>query len=188
MNIDSYLSLKYQSDRPTTITRAEAKILGIKFPLKKGWRLQHGHREITVEMAARLSDAMSIRSGRMTTTKAKALALRGSKASLVAAKHAQWSPKPISVTSDAFLQSYEWRRVRMQAIKQYGARCQCCGATPADSVRLHVDHIKPRQLFPALALDIENLQILCEECNHGKGNWDMTDWREAMLRDKEPAK
>ena len=42
---------------------------------------------------------------------------------------------------------------------------------------MHVDHIKPRKLYPALALDVNNLQILCEVCNHGKGNWDMTDWR-----------
>lgn len=86
-------------------------------------------------------------------------------------------PKPSFATSDAFLSSYEWRRVRMEALKKYGARCQCCGATPADGVKMNVDHIKPRKIFPHLALDVSNLQVLCEECNHGKGNWDMTDWR-----------
>lgn len=79
--------------------------------------------------------------------------------------------------SDAFLLTYEWRRVRMVALKRYGARCQCCGAGPADGAVMNVDHIKPRRLFPELALDIENLQVLCNECNHGKGNWDQTDWR-----------
>lgn len=82
-----------------------------------------------------------------------------------------------SVASDAFLSTYEWRRLRMQALKKYGARCQCCGATPAAGAVMNVDHIKPRRIFPDLALDIENLQVLCHECNHGKGNWDMTDWR-----------
>lgn len=76
-----------------------------------------------------------------------------------------------------FLMTYEWRSLRMKALTKYGARCMCCGATPSDGVRMHVDHIKPRLLFPELALSLENLQILCEECNHGKGNWDMTDWR-----------
>jgi 5-methylcytosine-specific restriction endonuclease McrA len=85
--------------------------------------------------------------------------------------------------SSAFLESYEWRRVRMQAIKKYGSRCQCCGATPADGAVMNVDHIKPRRLFPQLALDIDNLQILCNPCNHGKGNWDMTDWRKPAATD-----
>jgi len=83
----------------------------------------------------------------------------------------------IDPNSDAFLHSYEWRRVRMMVLKRDGARCACCGSTPADGVRMHVDHIKPRRLFPQLALDLGNLQVLCEICNHGKGNWDMTDWR-----------
>lgn len=80
------------------------------------------------------------------------------------------------VNGDGFLRSFEWRRVRMQAIKKYGPRCQCCGAS-APAVVIHVDHIKPRRIFPELALSLSNLQILCEDCNHGKGNWDMTDWR-----------
>jgi hypothetical protein len=84
----------------------------------------------------------------------------------------------IDVNSDAFLASYEWRRLRMEALKREGARCQCCGASPKDGVKMHVDHIKPRRIFPHLALEITNLQVLCEVCNHGKGNWDMTDWRE----------
>jgi 5-methylcytosine-specific restriction endonuclease McrA len=81
------------------------------------------------------------------------------------------------VASDAFLSSFEWRRVRMMALKKYGPVCMCCGASPATGAVMNVDHIKPRKLFPQLALDVDNLQILCHECNHGKGNWDMTDWR-----------
>jgi len=85
----------------------------------------------------------------------------------------------IHTSTDAFLLTYEWRKVRMEALKKYGARCQCCGATPSHGAVMNVDHIKPRKLFPHLALDINNLQVLCHECNHGKGNWDMTDWRES---------
>jgi 5-methylcytosine-specific restriction endonuclease McrA len=85
--------------------------------------------------------------------------------------------KKVSVKSDAFLSSYEWRKVRMMALKRYGPKCQCCGATPSDGAVMNVDHIKPRKLFPDLALEVSNLQVLCHECNHGKGNWDTTDWR-----------
>ena len=70
----------------------------------------------------------------------------------------------------------------MTVLKSRGARCECCGATPADGVRMHVDHIKPRRKYPELALTESNLQVLCEECNHGKGNWDETDWREPHER------
>jgi 5-methylcytosine-specific restriction endonuclease McrA len=89
---------------------------------------------------------------------------------------AQESKTPI-VAKDEFLQSYEWRKLRMEALKKYGAKCQCCGATPATGAVMNVDHIKPRKHFPELALSLENLQVLCHECNHGKGNWDETDWR-----------
>jgi 5-methylcytosine-specific restriction endonuclease McrA len=79
--------------------------------------------------------------------------------------------------SDAFLTTYEWRRLRMEVIKERGARCECCGATPVDGVVINVDHIKPRLKHPELALVKANLQVLCNICNHGKGNWDETDWR-----------
>lgn len=94
-------------------------------------------------------------------------------------KHKQPS-KPIirqGVADDSFLTSYEWRRLRMSALKLHGARCQCCGATARTGAVMNVDHIKPRKLFPDLALSLDNLQVLCHECNHGKGNWDVTDWR-----------
>jgi 5-methylcytosine-specific restriction endonuclease McrA len=45
-------------------------------------------------------------------------------------------------------------------------------------VVLHVDHIVPRYKAPHRSLDIENLQVLCRDCNIGKGAWDQTDWRQ----------
>lgn len=70
----------------------------------------------------------------------------------------------------------------MRVLIARGARCECCGASPQKhGVRLNVDHIKPRRFFPELALDETNTQVLCEDCNHGKGNWDQTDWRQAPV-------
>lgn len=83
----------------------------------------------------------------------------------------------IDVTSTAFLSTYAWRKLRMEALIKYGRKCACCGATPATGAVMNVDHIKPRKLFPRLAMDITNLQVLCHECNHGKGNWNQSDWR-----------
>jgi hypothetical protein len=83
----------------------------------------------------------------------------------------------VYVASDAFLSSYEWRKLRMEALIKYGRKCMCCGATPETGAVMNVDHIKPRKRYPELALKINNLQILCHDCNHGKGNWNETDWR-----------
>lgn len=71
--------------------------------------------------------------------------------------------------SEKFLASWEWRQLRYEALRKYGARCMLCGATPDDGVRICVDHIKPRYRYPELALDINNLQILCDICNQEKG-------------------
>jgi 5-methylcytosine-specific restriction endonuclease McrA len=99
---------------------------------------------------------------------------KAAKAANKPAKRRKTLPKE---AGQEFLDSFEWRRLRMQALKKHGARCQCCGATPADGAKMNVDHIKPRRFFPELALSLDNLQVLCDACNHGKGNWDMTDWR-----------
>jgi 5-methylcytosine-specific restriction endonuclease McrA len=84
----------------------------------------------------------------------------------------------VDPASPEFLLTYEWRKLRMEVLKRDGARCQCCGASAASGATMVVDHIKPRRTHPELALDADNCQTLCTICNHGKGNWDMTNWRE----------
>lgn len=83
-----------------------------------------------------------------------------------------------------FYASWEWQTLRMKTLKRHGRRCLCCGAKPGEftvggePVRIHVDHIKPLSKHWELRLDPENVQVLCGECNKGKGAWDETDWRE----------
>jgi 5-methylcytosine-specific restriction endonuclease McrA len=80
-------------------------------------------------------------------------------------------------TKKEFYSSRSWKILRYQAFEKYGNRCQCCGAKPSDDITLHVDHVKPKSTHPELALDLNNLQILCEDCNVGKINqWD-TNWK-----------
>lgn len=76
-----------------------------------------------------------------------------------------------------FYDSIEWRALRYKALELNGGACQCCGRTRKHGVVLHVDHIKPRSLYPELQLALDNLQILCEDCNLGKSNKFATDWR-----------
>jgi len=79
----------------------------------------------------------------------------------------------------AFLTSHDWAEVRYKVLLKYGARCMCCGRSAKDNIVINVDHIKPRSTHPQLALDINNLQVLCDQCNKGKGSKDTTDWRSA---------
>lgn len=92
-------------------------------------------------------------------------------------KPAKSKPFTAHPLSDDFLHCFKWKRLRYQVLKKYGATCQCCGSGSGNGVVINVDHIKPRKLFPHLALDVTNLQVLCDSCNYGKGNSDTTDWR-----------
>lgn len=76
-----------------------------------------------------------------------------------------------------FYSTEEWLRLRYKVIERHGNRCMACGQTPWHGIVIHVDHIKPRSKYPELALEIENMQILCDECNIGKSNLFETDWR-----------
>lgn len=76
----------------------------------------------------------------------------------------------------------KWREVRYQALRRSSGKCDCCGASPQSSGQpLHVDHIKPKSLYPDLEFDLSNLQVLCADCNIGKGNWDETNWRDRAV-------
>ena len=83
-------------------------------------------------------------------------------------------------TADGFYRSYQWRRLRVDVLEanreRYGLlACECCGMVDVRS--FHVDHIYPRSTHPELALDPANLQVLCDDCNIGKGTAYTTNWR-----------
>lgn len=155
-------------------TFAQCKALGAGWPPRKGWidrAVKIDHTEEAVAMFVEFASRAKTKPERRAQRKDRRNRL---------SKLEQKPPKLIlkcDPASNQFLSTFEWRAVRMQVLKRYGPKCQCCGAEPPD-VKIHVDHIKPRKLFPHLALDVDNLQILCEDCNHGKGNWDQTDWRQ----------
>lgn len=69
-----------------------------------------------------------------------------------------------------FYATQRWRQLRYQFLQaNLPHRCACCGAK-GPQVSFEVDHIKPRSLYSELALDWDNLQILCLDCNRGKSN------------------
>lgn len=58
--------------------------------------------------------------------------------------------------------------LRYNVLKRDNFKCSLCGATIADGVKLHVDHIVP--VSKGGKTEISNLQTLCERCNIGKSN------------------
>ena len=94
--------------------------------------------------------------------------------------------KAVSKSADTeFYWSREWRTLRARVIACYKRMCMMCGRNPVDDgIKIHVDHIKPRSKYPELSLDFNNLQLLCEDCNMGKGNKDETDWRPKGIVEK----
>jgi hypothetical protein len=62
-----------------------------------------------------------------------------------------------------------WRQ-RAIVLMRDGAKCRLCGASPQSGAKLHVDHIVPWSRGGETV--IENLQVLCEQCNIGKSNVD----------------
>lgn len=85
-----------------------------------------------------------------------------------------------------FYKSWEWKKLRMQTLERDGRVCACCGAKPEDGIRLVVDHIKPLGEFWHLRLTLSNTQVLCNDCNMGKGNWLHKDFRETPEPEPEP--
>lgn len=75
---------------------------------------------------------------------------------------------------ETFYTSQKWRQIRYEILKRYGPVCMACRANEGE---MHVDHILPRSTHPELEYELSNLQVLCPDCNLGKGAWDETDWR-----------
>ncbi len=89
------------------------------------------------------------------------------------AKKPKKAPEKIS-----FYKSREWRELRYRVIVKHKAECMACGRSPRKhGIVIHVDHIKPRIKYPHLELKLDNLQLLCEDCNLGKSYKNQTDWR-----------
>lgn len=69
--------------------------------------------------------------------------------------------------------SQRWRELRFDVLR--GNRvCVLCGVKGGNGVVLHVDHIVPVSWDSSLVWERNNLQVLCADCNLGKGARDNT--------------
>ncbi len=57
--------------------------------------------------------------------------------------------------------------MRYEKLTESGGKCSLCGRSAKDGIKLHVDHIIP--FSKEGKTELKNLQILCQDCNLGKG-------------------
>jgi hypothetical protein len=198
MNLTEYLKRRLPGNS-NALSRLEALALGISYPLVTGWPKRYGDIEITEEKFRELRQlqrkAKDKQESTKTRKKEKKLARLNKFSGFISGplktnkqQHIDEIKPHITQKNyshpllgkpeyKTFYQSKQWRQLRYLALKNTNATCQCCGAKSSDGVQLHVDHIKPRSRYPELELSLDNLQVLCEDCNIGKGAWDTTDWR-----------
>lgn len=77
----------------------------------------------------------------------------------------QDSFSPTKKAKQKFYDSWEWKKLRLYILDTQGRECLSCGAKK----ELCVDHIKSLHYHWDLRLDASNLQVLCNDCNMGKG-------------------
>lgn len=196
MTLGQYLARRFT--KSNALTLKEARLIGLCWPLDKGWVKRYSDVVIpdsaidaldAIANAKKSSNAIDdelrkerkrlrklVKAGLMTRKDADSELTKAEK--LLRNKPATATPVVEKAKSNSdFYASKEWREIRYKALVLHGASCQCCGASRKDGAKLHVDHIKPRSKFPKLELELSNLQVLCEDCNLGKSNKDQTDWR-----------
>lgn len=73
---------------------------------------------------------------------------------------------------DAFYGTTAWETLRSAVLKRDKFRCQKCGALCLGKKRgmpsPHCDHIIDRKEAPHLAMDPDNIQVLCSACHSKK--------------------
>lgn len=179
MTLEEYL--KWTGMTVPSITKLQAEAIGTMWPLQDGWYSQYKEKDIGSgeELLALASKNVKARMGVLPVQ--KALRKKQTKKN-----KCPRPPKPNGkaelcgkefILGSGFYNSREWRELRYKFIVTQKGRCSCCGRSSRQGIVLHVDHIYPRSKYWKLALNEDNLQLLCEDCNLGKSNKDTTDWR-----------
>lgn len=85
--------------------------------------------------------------------------------------------------SDPLLNTYKWKKKRLQIIERDNGLCQRClikyGILNSEELQVH--HIKSRRNFPELTFDDENLLCMCKTCNQQLGTKDKLDFNKDGL-------
>jgi len=83
-----------------------------------------------------------------------------------------------------FYTSNAWKKLRYRLFEKYEFKCMACSESPqSHGIVIYASHIKPRSRHPELSLTFDNLQLLCEACDTGRGSKYESDLRPDDLDD-----
>ena len=79
-------------------------------------------------------------------------------------KHFAWKKDRSMI---GFTDTPEYNIFRLKILARDNYACQKCGIRGAKGIRpiLEIHHIKPRSIYPELAMEENNVQTLCKECH-----------------------
>lgn len=83
-----------------------------------------------------------------------------------------------------FYKTKRWLKLRFEVLSHFGAKCMCCFSSAEDGAKIDVDHVYPRANYPQLEYEKANLQVLCSDCNIGKLNVFIKDFRAKSFKDE----
>ncbi len=187
--------IKKAESRSGGFTRKQLSAIGIDWPPQRGWKsksIGNDYREDQIKRFIGIPVNKKKNKGEILNGMSKKddwawqpekkdvpdIKIKTGKLSKNKGKKKKKRQKVSKQKDDYFYSSREWRELRVRVLERYDCKCMMCGRSPkANGIVIHVDHIKPRSKFPQLSLEFSNLQLLCHECNLGKGNKHETDWR-----------
>lgn len=70
-----------------------------------------------------------------------------------------------TLKKQGFYHTTAWRRIRLLALQRDNYLCQECLRKKRITKATEVHHLRPIADFPALALDLSNLESLCWDCH-----------------------
>lgn len=171
------IGLPYRDMRQATLEVAESLGLAIKDPCSIAGRALVVQKINGEDPADGIRRGRQMRKAEVAERHAKRAAKRAERKALLPTS-LPGIPSASTLERDikAFYASWEWKRLSYDVKLERGRKCECCGARAPD-VRIQTDHVKPVRYYWHLRFERANLQVLCEDCNMGKGSRDETDFR-----------
>ena len=147
MKFSEYLIIRSGKQKGHALTRVEELSLGIDTKIK-GWVKRHKDVEVPYELAC--SFARHILNNPKTARKVK-----------IRIKSHFFPNENVEIVKKI------WNDLRLKVFERDGNICRFCGIQEDG---MHIDHKLPKFLFPSLTYDLDNLQVLCKNCNSRKGH------------------